>query len=364
MAMIWMMANFFFCLRMTLMLEDNFLIIITTTTPTTQEYCLLLSTMHVGFGLSGNGTGFLSKFLVALKSVLLHAPLKRDMHVHIIANQDAYQSLGDIFNRTGLSTWVTCNSIKIHAYNITPVLPQLENLIVDMFTKGYDSGLSYADSHWRLLPVVCKQCHSNYGKHLVYLDTDVVIMANLQEVWRQVEMNPDALFHWGRGMCSGFVVFNVPRMSEIWTLAGASPLKSMDKQYDCAPNDQFLLISGNVTYPGEVAILADGWDMTFTEKWQYSGNQFIKNFPKVGMLHLNGGGNDDAYWINHHFLMYFPDSWGNVNYSVSMPWAWVRPWAWAQYQASSMIRPSSKGEMIEIAFSGQNASASARTLQE
>lgn len=334
------------------MLEDN-VIIITTTTPTTLEHRSLLSTMHVGFGLSGNGTGFLSKFEVALKSVLLHAPLERDMHVHIIADQDAYQSLREIFNRTGLSTWVTRNSIKIHAYDITSVLPQLEHLVVD-FKKGYESDLINAGAvpftwdhtigaYFRLF---ANSVIPTTVKHLMYLDTDVVIMANLQEVWRQVEMNPDALFHWGRGMCSGFVVFNVPRMSEIWTLAGASPLKSMEEPYNCAPNDQMLLISVNVTYPGEVAILSDGWDMTLTEKWLYSGDQFIEKIPKVGMLHLNGGSNDYAYWINHHF------------YSVSMPWAW------AQYQASSMIRPSSKGEMIEIAFSGQNASASARTLQE
>ena len=98
-------------------------------------------------------------------------------------------------------------------------------------------------------------------------------------------------------------------MSEIWTLAG----------YNCAPNDQLLLISVNVTYPGEVAILSDGWDMTLTEKWLYLGDQFIEKIPKVGMLHLNGSGNDDAYWINRHFLMYHPDSWGNANCSVSMP---------------------------------------------
>ena len=342
------------------MLEDND-IIITTTTLTTLEHCRLLSTMHVGFGLSGNGTGFLSEFEVALKSVLLHSPLERDMHVHIIADQDAYQSLGEIFNRTGLSTWVTRNSIKIHAYDITSVLPQLEHLIVDTFTKGYDSDLINAGAvpftwdhtigaYFRLF---ANSVIPTTVKHLMYLDTDVVIMANFQEVWRQVEMNPGALFHWGRGMCSGIVVFNVPRMSEIWTLAGASPLRSMEEPYNCVPNDQLLLISVNGTYPGEVAILSDGWDMTLTEKWLYSGNQFIEKFPKVGMLHLNGGGNDDAYWINHHFLMYHPDSWGNANYSVSMPWAW------AQYQVNSMIRPSSKGEMINIAFSVQNATARA-----
>ena len=330
------------------------------TTPATQDHPspLLLPTTHVGFGLSGNVTGFLSEFEVALKSVLLHAPLERDMHVHIIADQDAYQSLRGIFNHTGLSTWVTRNSIEVHAYDITPALPKLEHLIFDTFAKGYNSDLSNAGmdhtigAYFRLF---ANSVIPATVKHLMYLDTDVVIMANLEELWRQVEMNPDALFHWGRGMCSGFVVFNVPRMSEIWTLAGASPLKSMEETYECDPNDQLLLISVNVTHPGEVAILADGWDMTLTEKWLHSDEQFVYKFPKVGMLHLNGG-RDDAYWINHPFLINYPDSWGNANYSVSMPWKW------AQYQASSMIRPSSKGKMIKIAFLGKNTSAG--TLQD
>ena len=51
---------------------------------TNHQHCRL-STIHLAFGLSGNHPGFLSEFEVALKSVLLHAPLDRNMHVHIVA---------------------------------------------------------------------------------------------------------------------------------------------------------------------------------------------------------------------------------------------------------------------------------------
>ena len=97
-------------------------------------------------------------------------------------------------------------------------------------------------------------------KHLAYMDTDVVIMANLEELWRQVEATPDALFHWGRGMCSGFMVLNVPRAEEIWTLAQASPMKNISDAYRQNVNDPLVLMSVNVTYLDEVAILEDGWD--------------------------------------------------------------------------------------------------------
>jgi hypothetical protein len=259
-----------------------------------------LSTIHLAFGLSGNHPGFLSEFEVALKSVLLHAPLDRDMHVHIVADRDAYQSLGGIFNRTGLSTWETRNSIEIHAYDITPDLPQLEHLIVDTFAPMFDDAkfdvLGHSTSDHtigcffrlfanRVIPITVK--------HLVYMDTDVVIMANLEELWRQVEATPDALFHWGRGMCSGFMVLNIPRADEIWTLAQASPVKNISDTYRQKVNDQLVLISVNVTYPDEVAILEDGWDMTITNRWKKNHQPYDKKYPNVGMLHFKGmsGGN-------------------------------------------------------------------------
>ena len=85
----------------------------------------LLSTLNIVFGLSGNHPGFLSEFEVALKSVLLHAPLERAMHVYIVADGDAYQSLDDVFKRTNILTWETRNPIKIYVYDLSSKLPQL-----------------------------------------------------------------------------------------------------------------------------------------------------------------------------------------------------------------------------------------------
>jgi lipopolysaccharide biosynthesis glycosyltransferase len=163
-----------------------------------------LSTIHLAFGLSGNHPGFLSEFEVALKSVLLHAPLDRDMHVHIVADRDAYQSLGVILNRTGLSTWKTRNSIEVHAYDITPELPQLKRLINDTFAPMFDDPKFDVLQHSTSVHTIgcffrlfANRVIPTTVKHLAYMDTDVVIMANLEELWRQVEATPDALFHWG-----------------------------------------------------------------------------------------------------------------------------------------------------------------------
>ena len=44
---------------------------------------------------------------------------------------------------------------------------------------------------------------------MLYLDTDVVVMANLDELWsNEIEPHPDALFHWGGSLTSAFVVMD------------------------------------------------------------------------------------------------------------------------------------------------------------
>lgn len=178
-----------------------------------------LSPINVAFGLSGDHPGFLSEFEAALKSLLLNAPMERNLHVHILADRDAFVSLDGIFNRTQLPTWVTRNPIEIHAYDITPIIPRLERQIVDTFNKtvGPEFELWHATGHHTLgtfYRLIAHHFIPPSVDHLLYMDTDVVIMANLESLWQEVEMRPDALFHWGSIMCAGFVVMNVPRIEE------------------------------------------------------------------------------------------------------------------------------------------------------
>ncbi len=62
----------------------------------------LHTTVNVVFGLSGNDSGFLAEFEVALKSKLLNAPLQSKLAIHIMADSSAYVALGLIFIRTGV----------------------------------------------------------------------------------------------------------------------------------------------------------------------------------------------------------------------------------------------------------------------
>lgn len=309
-----------------------------------------LSPINVAFGLSGDHPGFLSEFEAALKSLLLNAPMERNLHVHILADRDAFVSLDGIFNRTQLPTWVTRNPIEIHAYDITPIIPRLERQIVDTFNKtvGPEFELWHATGHHTVgtfYRLIAHHFIPPSVDHLLYMDTDVVIMANLESLWQEVEMRPDALFHWGSIMCAGFVVMNVPRIEEIWALAKSVPnMKNISKDnHKQEYNDQILFMSVNITYPNEVNILTEGWGMAVTGLWLPRFLPYNETRPNVGMLHVNGGySSKGPYFLESSFMRTHKDTWGNAMYYAKLPWTWSR------FQAKSTIRPGSEGHLIKI----------------
>ena len=310
--------------------------------------------VQVAFGLSGNHPGFLSEFEVALKSVLLSAPLERKLYVHILADQEAFVSLKGIFNRTELSTWQTRNPTEIHAYDVTPDYPQMKHEIEDVHKPhfpNYSLDLRHTmGAFYRLF--VDRYVSKTAAKHILYMDTDVVVMANLDALWKLVEhQERNVLFHWGKTMCSGFVVMNLHRMKEILTLAKRSNFTIADGSKLDLNSDQTIYQTVNISYPNEVNILPPGWDMTVTNIWQSNNHPYDKNFPNVGMLHFNGGGSTkEAYFggengTEHGFITAFKDTWGNGKFYATLPWEWAR------YQAMSLVRPGSKGHSIQFFFS-------------
>ena len=186
-------------------------------------------------------------------------------------------------------------------------------------------------------------------KHLLYIDTDVVIMANLEELWHEIELSPESLFHWGLDMCAGFVVMYVPRMEEIWTLAQESPIDQIAKDFH-DNSDQLIYRAVDVTYPNEVNVLSDSWAISAATHWQPKYWTYEETFKGAGMLHFNGGGsNKNAYFLQEKtFLKQFRNTWGTAEYYILIPWSW------AQYQAKSMIGATSEGYSIKIRFWGSD----------
>lgn len=318
-----------------------------------------ISPIHVAFGLAGNHSGFISEFEVALKSVLLNAPLERTLSIHILADQDAILALNGnhtyrppLFELIELQKWKSSSPIEINVYDVSRHVPDLTNLVDKTFIQAYnfqgDSLIARGVVHTigTYFRLIANHIVPTTAKHLLYIDVDVVIMSNLEQLWREVEIFPDALFHWGKGMCAGFVVMNVPRMDEIWTLAQKSPLKAIAEELHQSVDDQLIYRAVNVTFPEEVHILSDGWDMTATEKWQPKLEHVLAwEYPNVGMLHFNGGAGSKEAYFNYReggFIKYYPETWGNAKYYVTLPWTWAR------FQAWSLRKSDSDGYHIRI----------------
>jgi len=338
-----------------------------------------MAVVHVLFGLSGNAPGFLAEFEVALKSVVLNAPLDRALTISIMADQQAYQALPTIFARTGLLIqagnatntttttttttpatlpWRTRNPITIQTYDVTSYLSDWKQRIDTVFNfTGSPYGSHTIGCFFRLFAhhvLVPQQQHADNTataavQHVLYLDTDVVLMANLDALWDFIPTTGGAqpIFHWGAGQCSGFLIINVPQLQLLWDLALLIPLQKISER-DHHLSDQTLFVGMNETFPEKVGLLPDGWDMTVTQKWRPKYRPYAQKLPDVGMLHFNGGGSsEEAYWNkNKSFITEYPKTWGTAKYYIDLPWTWSR------YQAESMIRTGHPGYRLKIRHEG------------
>ncbi|KAL3789093.1 hypothetical protein HJC23_008555 [Cyclotella cryptica] len=179
--------------------------------------------------------------------------------------------------------------------------------------------------------------------HVLYIDTDLTILANLEALWQTVEASRDVLFHWGRRSCSCFVVMKLSRIEEIWSFARKAPLVDIKKEFDDhALDDQLLFISVNVTHPDEVNILPDGYDMTLSHRWQGEHFPYHQVYPETFMLHHNGNPDDNAYWNRTEWISTHRDSWGLMEYYINLPWPWAR------FFAKSELLHGESGHLINI----------------
>ena len=278
-----------------------------------------LSTVNILLGLSGNHSGFLAEFEVALKSILLNAPLESDLSIYIMADSDAYGAMGEVFDRTGLNGSAWRNQIFIETYNVAPYLGNWTRQIKSM-SENMDFERHTIGAYFRLY---AHDVLPNNVKHALYMDTDVVIMANLDDLWEHVDQ--DALFQWGKDTCDGFIILNVQKLDTIWDMARRCNLENISKATHQAFNDQLIFRAVNHTFPDVVAVLPEEWAISVANgAWMYAQN-IVEARPKVGMFHFNGGGSSkDVYWESS-FVQKFADTWGTgPNYYAKLPWNWVR----------------------------------------
>lgn len=297
--------------------------------------------VHVMYGLSGDASGFIEEFTISLKSVLLNAPIFSNLTIHIIADNDAYNVLYNVINTTTtIQSWITYHQISVRIYNVESKIDQWKRYISKVMKLNVYRAIEVhtIGAFFRLsaYKVITQQYNNNdvYDQmihHILYMDTDVIIMANLEKIWQYTRQDnmKDKLFLWGHGQCSGFVILNIVRMNTIWELASTINLISIGKEMNQKPNDQLIFRSINITYPNEVGILNNQWDVTIASidhLWEHHNLLKVRS-NGIGMLHFNGGAiSKKNAFITSDFLIkkQFYNTWGNANYYVNMPWEWVQ----------------------------------------
>jgi hypothetical protein len=172
--------------------------------------------IHVMFSLSGSNEGFLAEFEVSLKSVLLNAPLDADLNLHVLADSKALGVLPDIWNRTGIYDSVWRSKITLTTYNVDPFVKKWSRKIEQVYNKPIKNIVRHTiASYFRLF---VNDVLPDSVSHVLYMDTDVIIMANLANLWSHIDRS-DVIYQWGRDHCAGFVILNVKRVPLIWDVA-------------------------------------------------------------------------------------------------------------------------------------------------
>ena len=312
-------------------------------------------TVHVAYCLYSDEPGLIAEFEVSLKSVLLNAPRKSDLQIHIICDSQAHSRLQKYFESSNLTSWESNIQILIRLYKLE------ENNIQEI--RQWLKGISRFDmdhqhtigSFFRLF---VKDVLGSDISHVLYMDPDVVIMANLQGLWKHVDSN--ALFQWGENMCSGFLILNVQKMEEMHKIISSIDYPklrkdSLDPNIKRAPmNDQLLFVGVNVTRPEVVQLLPMEWDISIANNIWRIKNQIVEKRPNIGMIHFNGGGiSKEAFFDVHDFIQkeQFKGTFALATYYVRLPWPW------AKYMVESQIG-NDKSYTLKIEYSASKITIS------
>ena len=290
--------------------------------------------LHIALALSGREPGLFEEFEVALKSVLLNAPFERSLFVHVFADGNAYEELEGVLNRTEVTSWETRNQVEIHTYDVHHHIKSLEAQMLETFQPNFPNFTVAVGVAWHTIGTWLRLYAHKFVEHdfenLLYIDTDCVIMANLDGVADLIEKRSSALIHWGESMTAGFMALNVRRMEEMWTIAREASVKEIATRFKQDINDQLVFMAINVTHPSEVNVLPIEWDMHVAARWPSRYQPYEKKTPNVGMLHFNGGSaSKNAYFkpgVNggKTWMDKFEGTWGNARYYANIPWSWAR----------------------------------------
>lgn len=304
--------------------------------------------VHVIMGLSGNHPGFVAELEIALKSLLLSAPLDRNMTIHLLADQEAYDTLEGVWNRTEIGTWQTRNLIVIISYNVEPYKGIWKQRIMNVANiPATHQAAFHIHTLGTWFRLFAHEVLPSNVEIALYMDVDVVLFASLDELWRQVNTPDNYAFQWGASRCAGFMVFNVQKIKSIWDCAWSLNLQNYSRTHnDMRLHDQMVLMAVEEVCPNLAGRLSEEWDISIADGIWRLRKTIVQARPKVAMMHFNGGSSSkEAYFVKHSFIKdedpTVQATFGLANFYVRMPWTWAR------YVAASQTRDG-RGYTVEI----------------
>ena len=321
--------------------------------PSSQE------SVHIMLALSGDHPGFFAEVEISIKSILLNAPDYKPLTIHIMADSPAFVALHGLLDRKlQLTTqWQSTNPIMIRSYNVTKYLSQWQTKIQHLYDQAKmrksvfrrSIQLHTLGTWFRLM---ANEVIPNDVQHVLYMDTDVVLLANIQTLWNYVVAKKDVVhlpipeeayyLHWGSTKCAGFIILDVQRLPEMWNVVqdswstkGADQLKTQHN-INMDQADQSWLATFELERPNKVSKLPDMWDNHVGNGlWKYKTN-LLQVRPQIGYIHFNGGNPGKPSWFLEKDGNY--TSWvssfqqdkevrqtfGMVDYYIRLPWSWAK----------------------------------------
>lgn len=282
-----------------------------------------------------NKTGIIDEWEVNFKSVLSNAPLDNDLHIHVIANGDGSQMIKERIIATKLineSKWR--NRISLTLYNAESKIKGWSEILKEKLRgHGTDKRVSIG-GYFRLFAHTILE--ERGIDEVVYMDTDVVIIANLNDLVRSMntthEENESIMWQYAKSVAnSGFMVLNMKKFHHFWDLISKLPQIN-------SGGDQALLAQVVEQWPSIYnGVIPDQWNVHLGHGYRRSPHELLYNREHVGMLHFTGAYGDTYFEESidklcggkYHgarckgHLEEYHSSWGLAEMYIRLPWKFL-----------------------------------------
>ena len=298
--------------------------------------------LNVLYGLSGNTPEFIAEFGVSLKSVLLNAPLDADMDVHLIVDASAYHAAVKLLRLHTIKGSIWRNQIHIIFYIVSEEKKShYENHVIDVLPvknvttgKRVGPGGLFRLFSYEILPADTAP--------VLYLDNDVVIFANLNEINSIIDDRYMYQVGVGKDVCSGLMIINLQRFQDFWGYLSQVSARRIPTNSGRV-GDQLLLHrvkellrNRNLTLIGD---LPKEWHVHLAHGFRRKAHLLRVKRPRIGMMHFNGKRDNDEVWWEGGIWRYcdegdcqnntsmqqdFRESWNLAEYYVHQPWSMAK----------------------------------------